>query len=109
MRAYPLGKIVVATPGTPIQVSTLPPTPACCRIRFEMPAGNTNGAFVGVAGLVGSTLTNCIKQLVKPTAGAPLDAFEIADEDSRNTLHIADYWVDVTTASDGVLVTYWQQ
>lgn len=111
MKAIPLGKIIVPTPGTPVQVSALVLTPAamCCRIRFEIVGSNTNGAFVGTAGLVGSTLANCIKQLVKPTVGAMLDSYEIADQESRNNLRIGDYWVDVTTANEGVLVTYWQR
>jgi hypothetical protein len=110
MQAKTLGKIAVPTPGTAVQVSALSGIAGeCARIRFEAVMGNTNATFVGVTGLVGSTLANCIKQLAKPTAGAPPDFFELDTEDNTNTLNISDYYVDATTAGEGVLVTFWQR
>jgi hypothetical protein len=107
MTAKSLGKIAVPTPGTAVQVSSV--NFPCARIRFEAPLSNTHVAWVGIAGLVGSSLTNVIKQLQFPAAGAIADVFEIAPEDGADELNISDYYVDATTAGEGALVTFWQR
>src|SRR5690349_18161185 len=98
-----LGKIAVATPGTAVQITSTP-TP-CAKIRIEAPIANTHLAWVGTAGLVGSTSTHVIAQL--PNGATPPAAIEIESSEGRNTLDLADYWLDVTTAAEGALVTYW--
>jgi hypothetical protein len=107
MQAVPLGKIAVPTPGTPVRIATVY-TP-CARIRFESPLSNAHVAWVGTAGLVGSTLTKVIKQLQFPAAGAIADSIEFEAYDGDNELNLADYWLDANTASEGVIVTYWQR
>lgn len=100
-----LGKIAVPTPGTAVQLS--PATLPCAKIRIEAAPANAHTAWVGTAGLVGSTLTKAIHQFQIPAAGSPADAIEFESQEGKNTLDLSDYWIDANTATEGALVTYW--
>lgn len=98
----------MTTAGTPVQVTTTP-TP-CSSIRFEAVVANTGNVFVGTAGMKGSTLAGCVKQLQKPAAASPfLDYLEVCAGDGGNTLDASQFWIDAATNGDGVIVSYCQR
>jgi hypothetical protein len=107
MQATALGKIAVPTPGTPVQVSAT--SIKAAKIRFEAALSNAHVTWVGGAGMVGSTLTRVMKQLQIPAAGAPADSIELLTEPGETQLDLSDYWIDANTATEGVLVTFWQR
>lgn len=100
MQAANLGQITVAIPGTPVQASANTALVAA-KIRFHAPIANTNPVYVGVAGLIKATLVGVIDELA---AGQYRD---IDSRDGTNALRLSDYWADVATGGEGVVVSYW--
>ena len=100
-----LGRVNVASAGTPVRLATSP-TP-CNRIRVSVIAGLTGKCYFGTAGVNHSTLAGVIKELW-PNAGGVDDAYELLSEDDSNSLHLEDYWIDVAVSGEGLIVSYWQ-
>jgi hypothetical protein len=101
-----LGRVNVATPGTPVQLAASP-TP-CNRIRVSVIAGLTGKCYFGTAGVNHSTLVGVIKELWPNSGGGVDDAYEVWSEDGTDSLHLEDYWIDVAVAAEGLIVAYWQ-
>jgi len=97
--------------GTFIRVEriTTDATIKATSIRFQVVIGEAGRAFVGLVGMNKTTHAGVLKQLW-PTGGGGgvADMFEIDDSDG-NSLTLADFYVAVNTASEGVIVAYMQR
>jgi hypothetical protein len=102
-----LGKVTVASAGTPVQLLTDPTVRASAILVATIP-GLTGNIFVGGAGLNQTTLQAVMIQFNAPTAQGPPDQFLLASEDATNSLLVADYFLDASVSGEGALVTYFQ-
>ena len=102
-----LGKVAVISAGTPVPLSHDPNLRACAILVATIP-GLTGNIFVGGAGLNQATLQGVMIQFNAPAALGPADQFTLASEDARNSLRVADYFLDASVSGEGALVTYFQ-
>jgi len=102
-----LGKVTVASAGTPVPLSSDPKVRACAILVATIP-GLTGNIFLGGASLNQTTLQDVMIQFNAPTAQGPPDQFVLASEDAQNSLGVADYFLDVSVSGEGALVTYFQ-
>ncbi len=112
----PLGNVLVASPGTPVQITaTLQATAAgsgyivgsstdivpCKMVSIiaspitQAGAGNTSKIYFGVKGMVKATLAGVIAVL------SPGQSIPVTVQDSVNPLNANDFYVDADTANDG--------
>lgn len=101
MKCFPLGKIVVPTPGTRVAV-TADQTIYAAMIEFDADPAMT-GATATVKDNASGTV---IAPLLKPASGYS-DSWQTPSASEGNPIRVADFAVDVATAGDGVFVTYW--
>ncbi len=101
MQMLSLGKIVVPTAGTPVQISTVGggtgPWPQAHKIIFRPASSNTGIVYVKVGGVIAA-------ELQKPSAGMT-DQFETPSIDG-NQIQLNQFFVDAATNGDGVYVSY---
>lgn len=97
----------MASAGTPVPLATDPKVRACAILVATIP-GLTGNIFLGGASLSQNTLQNVMIQFNAPTAQGPPDQFVLASKDARNSLRVADYFLDVSVSGEGALVTYFQ-
>lgn len=102
-----LGRVNVATPGTPVQLAATPIY--CSRLRVSVVAGLTGKMYVGTAGCNHTTLVGAIKELWPNSAGGVDDAYEVWSADGTDSLNLADYWIDAAIAGEGLIVAYWNK
>ncbi|HLM99550.1 MAG TPA: hypothetical protein VK335_09730 [Bryobacteraceae bacterium] len=102
-----LGKVTVASAGTPVPLSTDLTVRACAILVATIP-GLTGNVFLGGAGLNQTTLHGVMVQFNAPAAQGPADQFLLASEDATNSLRVADYFLDASVSGEGALVTYFQ-
>lgn len=109
MTAKSLGKVIVPTPGTIVQLSAV--QIKCAFVRIEPLLTNTGAAvYVGDSTLNVATMVGAMKQLQKPVAtNAFLDALEVDSDDGGNLIDLRNLYVDAAAANDGVLVYYSQK
>ena len=101
MKAFPLGKIVVPTPGTRVQI-TADQTVFAAMIEFS-----ADPAMAGATATVKDNATGTtIAPLLKPASGYS-DSWQTPAFERGNPIRAADFAVDVATAGDGVFVTAW--
>ncbi len=106
MTATPMGRVNVATPGTPVRLST-DPTQLVSKIFVQVIPGLTGKGYVGRQSINRTTLANVIRVLWPNSSGGFSESFWIESADGTNSLALADYFVDMDVASEGLLVTYW--
>ena len=103
-----LGKVTVASPGVPIQVTDglLNPTKhrACHGIMIQALPSNTGKIYIGNVELDSTTLVGCFAILAEPTANT-LPTFSAALTIAPNGLEMETFWIDADVSDDGVLVT----
>lgn len=102
-----LGKVTVASAGTPVALLGDPTVRACAILVATIP-GLSGNIFLGGAGLNQTTLQSVMIQFNAPAAQGPPDQFLLAAEDAANSLLVADYFLDATVSGEGALVTYFQ-
>jgi len=112
MQPFSLGKISVATPGTPVPLTTNA-TLMACRVRIESIIGEAGRVFLGVQGMNKATLAGVIKQfwptgVAGPAPAIPVDSWQAIEEGGDNTIQLSRLFVDANTANEGVVVEYWQ-
>jgi|SRR5690349_24544216 hypothetical protein len=108
MTANPLGRINVATPGTPVPLSADPKLRAA-KIFFQVIPGLTGKGYVGKSGMVRATLANVVRVLWPNASGGFSDSFYIESQQDSDVLNLAEYYVDMDIAGEGLLVTYWTE
>jgi len=108
MTANPLGRINVATPGTPVPLSA-DPTLRASKIFFQVIPGLTGKGYIGKTGMVRATLGGVIRVLWPNTSGGFSDSFFLESQQDSDVLNLSEYYVDMDVATEGLLVTYWTE
>ena len=103
-----MGRINVPTPGTPVPLTT-DPTVAATKVFFQVIPGLTGKTYVGTPSMAKGTLAGTARILWPNTNGGFSESFYIETQDGEDTIRLADYAIDADVASEGLLVTYWQE
>jgi hypothetical protein len=103
-----MGPVKVATPGTPVPLST-DPTVRVSKLFFQSIPGLTGKCYIGTPGMTKSALSQVIRVLVPATTTAVADQFEISPKDGHDSIYLSQYAIDVDVAGEGLLVSYWQE
>ena len=113
MQCYVVGKVPVATAGTPVQLPALPlsygSNGLVAHIDFTAPSGMSGASvFIGQFGsMVKATGVGVIKELMKPTASAFSDWWGTPYIDEGNMINPQFFGLDAATNGDGAYVVYW--
>ena len=102
------GRVNVATPGTPVPLST-DPTAAASKLFFQVIPGLTGKTYVGAPSMNKSTLASVARVLWPNATGGSSETFYIESQDGENSLHLAEYAIDADVAGEGLLVTWWTE
>jgi len=94
LQARSFGKVAVATPGTPVRVTTDTGLRAH-RMRFAVLIGEVGRVFLGVQGMN------------KATGAGGGVADDVVIESAAGELRPSDYYVDANNAGEGLIVAYW--
>jgi hypothetical protein len=105
LQARSFGKVAVATPGTPVRV-TSDTTIRAQQIRFAVAIGETGRVFLGVQGMNKATGAGVVKEFWPTGAGGGV-ADELVLESAAGELRPSDYYVDANSAGEGLIVAYW--
>jgi hypothetical protein len=105
LQARSFGKVAVATPGTPVRVTTDTALRAH-RMRFAVLIGEVGRVFLGVQGMNKATGAGVIKEFWPTGAGGGV-ADDLVIESAAGELRPSDYYVDANTAGEGLIVAYW--
>lgn len=108
MNIYPLGRINVPTPGTPVPLST-DPTATAAKLFFQVVPGLTGKTYIGSSNMSKATLGLVSRVLWPNTNGGFSETFYIESQDGGNSIRLAEYAVDADVAGEGLLVTYWTE
>ena len=108
MNVTALGRVNVATPGTPVPLSA-DPTVRAAKILFQVIPGLTGKGYIGKSGMVRATLANVVRVLWPNASGGISDAFFIESQDDADVLNLSAYYIDMDVAGEGLLVSYWQE
>src|SRR5882724_8108514 len=103
-----LGRINVATPGTPVSLSANSSI-AANKLFFQVIPGLTGKTYVGSKNLTKGTLAGVARILWPNAAGGFSETFSIEAQDGENSIHLSDYAIDADVAGEGLLVTYWTE
>jgi hypothetical protein len=111
MQIFSLGKVAVATAGTPVALSSLlpanfPSNGSCARIIVSQVMGTTGKPCFGTTAVVASTLAGTIKQFA-PAATSGLTDTYVHDPGAEggNPLNVNNYAIDVTVNGEGLIVS----
>lgn len=107
-----LGKVSVATAGTPVRVTSTQTNPAAKvsvhTIFLQAVAANTGRIFVGTSSAMNkTTLAGVVGMIPAPSASAAtgtLPYFEATIAPAANGFNLADFWLDAEVSTDSVLV-----
>lgn len=102
------GRVNVATPGTPVPLSTDPAVTAN-KVFFQVIPGLTGKTYVGNPAMAKSTLAGVTRILWPNASGGFSETFYLESQDGTNSIRLKDYAVDADVAGEGLLVTYWTE
>lgn len=102
------GRVNVAAPGTPVQLST-DLTQRASKIFFQVIPGLTSKAYIGKSGLNRSSLNGVMRILWPNPSGGISDSFFIEAQDGADSLNLAEYYIDMDVAGEGLLISYWTE
>jgi hypothetical protein len=102
-----LGKVTVASAGTPVPLSADTTLRACAILVATIP-GLTGNVYLGGAGLDQNTLTRVMIRFNAPSVFGPPDIFLVEARSGRNALQVSEYFLDASVSGEGALVTYFQ-
>jgi hypothetical protein len=108
MNVTTLGRVNVATPGTPVPLTT-DATLRACKIFFQVIPGLTGKGYIGRSGLNRTTLSGVVRVLWPNTSGGLSDSFFLELGQDSDVLNLASYYIDMDVAAEGLLVSYWTQ
>src|SRR5260370_17339740 len=100
-----LGRVNVATPGTPVPLSA-DPTVRAAKILFQVIPGLTGKGYIGKSGMVRATLANVIRVLWPNASGGISDAFLIESQQDADVLNVSSYYIDMDVAGGRPLGCY---
>jgi hypothetical protein len=103
-----LGRVNVATPGTPVPLSSDPHI-RVSKLFFQSVPGLTGKCYIGAPQMSKSSLSHVVRVLVPATNSAVADQFEVSPEDGRDSIYLNQYAIDADVAGEGLLISYWQE
>lgn len=97
--------ITVPTAGTPVAVSTvIAAGVGVCKISFQALALNSGASvYLGRASTFSKTTGVDLLREIKGASAT----FDLASNNDQDTIHPSEYWVDVATSGDKIVVSYW--
>ncbi|HVP46241.1 MAG TPA: hypothetical protein VMT32_06650 [Bryobacteraceae bacterium] len=107
MQATFLGKVTVASAGTPVPLSTDPTLRACAILVATIP-GLTGNVYLGGGGLDRNSLAGVMIVFNAPSVSGPADSFLLEVRDGHNSLQLSEYFLDASVSGEGALITYFQ-
>jgi|SRR5882762_11306715 len=105
MTVTTLGRVNVATPGTPVPLSSDPAARAC-KIFFQVIPGLTGKGYIG---MTRATLAGVVRVLWPNPTGGISDSFFIQSQEDSDVLNLSAYYIDMDVAGEGLLVSYWTE
>jgi hypothetical protein len=108
MTVTTLGRVNVSTPGTPVPLST-DPKQRVAKIFAQVIPGLTGKGYIGTSNMVRATLAGVMRVLWPNSAGGFSESFLVESTDGTDTLNLAEYFVDMDVAGEGLLVSYWTE
>lgn len=108
MTINPTGRVNVATPGTPVPLST-DETLVASKLFFQAIPGLTGKTYIGSPGMTKSTLAGVARVLAPNPSSGFSENFYIESQDGENSIHLAEYAVDADVAGEGLLITWWTE
>ena len=102
------GRVNVATPGTPVPLTTDTSITAS-KLFFQVIPALTGKTYIGSPSMAKATLTGVARVLWPNTTGGFSENFWIESQDGANSIRLAEYAVDADVAGEGLLVTYWTE
>jgi hypothetical protein len=106
MTVTALGRVNVASPGTPVRLSADSEL-RISKLFVQVIPGLTGKGYVGTEDLDKSTLDGVVRVLWPNASGGFSDQFAIESADGLNSMHLAEYTIDMDVADEGLLVSYW--
>jgi hypothetical protein len=103
-----LGRFNVATPGTPVPLTTDAAITAS-KVFFQVIPGLTGKTYIGAPSMAKGTLAGVARILWPNSSGGFSETFEIESQDGANSIRLKDYSIDADVAGEGLLVTYWTE
>lgn len=97
-----LGRVNVATPGTPIPLATDPSITAS-KLFVQAVPGLTGKMYLGARAMSKTTFAGVARVL------SPGDSFFLESQDGADAIRLKDYAIDADVAGEGLLVTYWTE
>ena len=108
MTVTTLGRVNVATPGTPVPLST-DPNQRVSKIFAQVIPGLTGKGYLGTSNMVRATLAGVMRVLWPNSGGGISENFLVESTDGTDALNLSQYFVDMDVAGEGLLVTYWTE
>jgi hypothetical protein len=102
------GRINVATPGTPVPLST-DPTVFASKLFFQAIPGLTGKTYVGAPAMNKTALSKVARVLAPNPAGGFSETLYIESQNGENSIHLSDYAIDADVAGEGLLITWWTE
>ena len=103
-----LGRVNVATPGTPVSLTGNTSITAN-KLFFQVIPGLTGKTYIGTKSLTKSTLAGVARILWPNSAGGFSETFSVESQDGVNSIRVCDYSIDADVAGEGLLVSYWTE
>ena len=101
-----LGKVTVASSGTPVPLSADSALRACAILVATIP-GLTGNIYLGGAGLNQNSLTGVMMKFNAPSVFGPPDFFLLEAHSGHNSLQLSEYFLEAVSG-EGALITYFQ-
>src|SRR6185437_16415922 len=108
MNVNNLGRVNVATPGTPVPLTTNP-TLTASKLFVQTIPGLTGKTYLGGPAMTKATLAGVTRVLWPNPTGGFSENFFLESQDGANSIRLAEYAVDADVAGEGLLVTYWSE
>lgn len=111
MAAIPLGKVTVASAGTPVQATSAQSVPSarvgCQSLQFQVAPANSGVVYIGDSTLNVSSGVGILAVLPKPTAATtgPFASATFTEVNAPAGLNAADFYIDSTSTNDVVFVS----
>jgi hypothetical protein len=101
-------RVNVATPGTPVPLST-DRTVTASKLFLQVIPGLTGKTYLGIQAMNKASLAGVARVLWPNATGGISEHFEIEPQDGENSIHLTDYAIETDVTGEGLLVTYWRE
>jgi hypothetical protein len=99
-------KISVATPGTPVALSSSS-TARVRHIHIQAAPANTGKVYLGTPAMVKATLAGVAHVFAIPATGQKFEAIDF--QTHEDAIYLNQYAVDADVAAEGLIVSTWTE